>query len=522
MRRLGLQAELIASLSLVAIASSLVLAALAFLHEEAHLRELLGRSLLAEAREPPGSRPAAIAGTRWWKLRPDGSVEGLGFGGGALDPSTQALGKRAAAEGRPLVQPGFPWEPIRFAAPGSDASVLVARLPEGVSWRLRAGPLVVLLAVAFANVAVFVGFGVWMTRRRVVMPLQRLAAAARAIADGAFEARVAVEGPREPAEVALAFNEMTEALERRTGALEKAVVDLREANRRLRETREGLVRAQRLAAVGRLAAGVAHEVGNPIGAILALLDLAQRDPGLSESTREHLGRAAREGERTRIILRQLLEFSRPPRMAREVVDVAEIARETVGLVSAQRQHREVRFEIDAEPELRAWGDPGAVAQVLLNLLLNAADAVAGAPEPRVWVSVRGAVRERRAEDAHRVAAPDRAPDTVECIVADNGIGIAPEDRDRIFDPFFTTKPAGEGSGLGLANSARLAEEQSGELELAEPPPAARTAFALRLPRAVDRQREAGASETASACGVRNALRPSATTPSASREQNPQE
>jgi signal transduction histidine kinase len=126
-----------------------------------------------------------------------------------------------------------------------------------------------------------------------------------------------------------------------------------------------------------------------------------------------------------------------------------------------------------------------VVQILLNLLLNAADALAGTSEPVVRVELRPAPLRRRSEDRADLAASSRVrSDGVECCVSDNGTGIAEGDRERVFDPFFTTKPPGEGTGLGLSTAARLAEELEGSLTLAAAPPGFATSFVLRLPVAV--------------------------------------
>ncbi len=484
MRRSGLQAEVILSLALVMLAATAVLAGVLLRHGEARLRDVLGRALLAEALQAPQPEPMLLPGTRWWRLRADGSVEPAGADPDSLDARTRALASSVRERRMPLLQPGAPWEEIRFGAPAEpDGVVAVARLPRSASLRLRAAPLGAAAIVLLVDVAIFTAFGVSLLRRRVVLPLRRLAEAAGAVADGELANRVPVEGPREAAEVATAFNQMTAALERRTGALEKVVAELREANRSLRHARAGLARAERLAAVGRLAAGVAHEVGNPVAAQLAFLDLARRDPACAPETREHLARAAQQGERVRRILRQLLEFSRPPRRAAAVaLDLRALAEETVALVEAQRRYGKVRFQVRQEgalPSVR--GDPGAVSQILLNLALNAADAVRDADDPRVEIRVRPAVLDVRDGEGAEAAAGRRVPDAVECLVADHGCGIPEEDRERIFDPFFTSKAPGEGTGLGLATSQRLAEELGGRLELAPPPAGARTAFALRLP-----------------------------------------
>jgi signal transduction histidine kinase len=498
----GLQAEVVLSLALVMLAATTLLAA-ALLHgNETRWRDLLGRSLLAEARTQPAPELALVAGTLWWELRRDGSPVAAWGGGEAFDAESRALAEEARRRGEPLLRPGAVWEPIRFAAPLGENAVAVARLPASASLRLRGWPLALAATLLVLDVAVFTAFGATVLRRRVVLPLRRLSAAARGLADGAFDTRVPEEGPREAAEVAAAFNEMSDALARRTRALEKAVADLREANTELRRTRAGLDRAERLATAGRLAAGVAHEVGNPMGALLAFVDLAARDPGLAPASREHLARAAQQGDRVRRILRQLLDFARPERSAPlRPLDLAEAARETVALVRAQRRYGALRFEVEAEGEPpAALGEPSAVAQILLNLALNAADAAVAAGGTQVRFTVRQAPLALRAGESREEALARRAPDAVECLVADDGCGIPEEDRERVFDPFFTTKDPGEGTGLGLSNSLRLAEEMGGVLERGRPPEGLRTAFALRLPAADGRARSAGE------CEVRKEMR----------------
>jgi len=286
----GLLAEVIASLALVMLAATLVVALLLFQHGEARLRDVLGHALRAEARVLPVPTQSLVPGTEWWRVDASGAVRS-----GAPERFDAALGEVAAAaraRQATLLQPGAPWEPIRFATPGSGGEVLVARVPAAASFRLRGAPLPLVVALLVLDVALFTAFGASLLRRRVVAPLERLAAATRELAEGGFEARLPEEGPHETVLVARAWNEMSEALARRTAALEKAVAELRDANGALRVARSGIERSERLASVGRLAAGVAHEVGNPMAAQLAFLDLAGRDPALGEATRAHLARAA--------------------------------------------------------------------------------------------------------------------------------------------------------------------------------------------------------------------------------------
>ncbi len=483
-RRPGLQREVLASLALVMGLATLVLVGLIVVHHERTLRATLGPALLSEARAGAFGEPA-LPGTRWWELGADGRFEPWRPGGRAPDAETRALAAEAQASGATLLRLGGLGDAIRFAAPvRARRTVAVAELPEETSRSLRHGPILVIGLLGAADLAVFSLFAALVLQMRVVRPLQELAAAARAVGRGEA-ARAPVGGPRETAEVAIAWNEMTEALEARTDDLAKAVAELRSANVELRRTRAGLDRAERLAVVGRLAAGVAHEVGNPIGAILAFVELAARDPGLGEASRSHLERAAREGGRVRTILRQLLDFSRPARPAPAPLDLAAVVREARELVEAQHGHRHIRFEtVSVEGAPLAWADAGAVLQILLNLLLNAADAVAGVAEPRVRLELAPAPLRTRPADADGAGPAARArPDAVECRVSDNGSGIAEGDRERIFDPFFTTKPPGQGTGLGLSTALRLAEEMEGALLQVEPPAGFATSFALRLPSA---------------------------------------
>ena len=478
-RRRGLEAEILVSLAVVMVTATTVLGGLLIETHEANVRQLqrlAARSLLEEARA--GLPAVAPEVRRWWLVDDKGRARPRGGHVEPLDAGSRALANEARRRGTPLLQAGRPWEPVRFAAP-EERGVFVTRLPPATS----AGLLTVLL---LGEVAVFTAFGLYLLRARLVLPLRRFAAAARAIADGNWAARVPAEGPEETWALANAFNEMTEALEARTGELEKAVVDLRESNRSLREARAELDRAERLAAVGCLAAGVAHEVGNPLGAMLAFLDLARRDAGLSDEARGHLQRAGSEGQKVRGILRQLLDFSRPPRTERAAVDLAAVCRETSELVSAQRRYAGVSIEIVTEGDPpAALADRNTVAQVVLNLLLNAGDALRdGTPEPRVRITVRPAATATRRGDAADAARARCSFEAVECVVADNGPGIPAQERERVFDPFYTTKPPGEGTGLGLSNALRYAEELGGTLVLDADSPEPGAVFILRLPAAV--------------------------------------
>jgi len=133
----------------------------------------------------------------------------------------------------------------------------------------------------------------------------------------------------------------------------------------------------------------------------------------------------------------------------------------------------------------ALADPAVAGQVLLNLLLNAGDALCSqpVPSPSIRIRVRGVARRHRATDPPGVLPDRRSPDGVECVVADNGPGVPEADRERIFDPFFTTKDPGQGTGLGLANAQRLVESMGGALALVSPGALGGASFHFVLPAA---------------------------------------
>jgi len=514
----GLMAEVLASLGIVMLCATLVLSYVLVAHQERESTALLARALAAEARHAARDALPAFPGTEWWEIAPEGP-ERRGPREGPAAPGL-ALAEEARARGVALLRAEREDAALWFALPLDGAGrVAVARVPEeGVPASPGASARIAIV-VALTSALVFTAFGAGLIRRRVVEPVARVAAAARAIADGARGARVPSEGARETVELAAAFNEMTTALEGRSEELEKAVHELRAVNRSLRSAEAGLARAERLAAVGRLAAGIAHEVGNPMGALLSFLELVGRDAGLSASSRTSLGRAREQVERVRVILRQLLDFSRPAAPQLAPTDVAAVAEETIALVRPQRRYQGLLFAVEREGEAPlARADAAALAQVLLNLLLNAADAVLGArgeaATGRVRVRIRAAARSTRSGDAPGAARGRRRPDAVECLVEDDGPGVPPEDRERVFDPFYTTKAPGEGTGLGLANAVRLVEEQGGTLGLGDSPELGGACFTLRLP-AQD------AADSAAACGVRSALRSAASGPEPSADSEPQ-
>jgi len=284
---------------------------------------------------------------------------------------------------------------------------------------------------------------------RVGKPVARLVEATRNVADGDLSYRLEIERDDEMGDLERSFNEMT---------------------RQLAETQTQLYQSNKLASVGRLAAGIAHEINNPLTGILSFSSLLLRSAGEADSqTKSDLETIVRETKRCREIVRGLLDFSRqvPPR--KTAVDVADIAHRSLDIVDHEFEVRGIHVTTavsDPMPMLRL--DANQMIQVLLNLLVNAADAT-GAQGGEIFLGAKLEVL-----DGKRY---------LELKVADNGCGIPPENLDKIFDPFFTTKE-GNGTGLGLAVVWGIVQEHGGTVA-AYSRPEQGTTFTVHLPVDVD-------------------------------------
>ena len=185
-----------------------------------------------------------------------------------------------------------------------------------------------------------------------------------------------------------------------------------------------LLRAEKLASVGQLAAGVAHEIGNPLGVILGLSSLMKASPCTDDEVRRFAGEIEAATQRAHGIIRDLLSFARPSRVEGAESDVEQVLRATLQLLKPQKRFRDVIVDFrTVEGPLSAEIRGSQLQQVVLNLLLNAADAMGG----------RGTIAIRAWKDERSVYLE----------VEDGGPGIPPEILPRVFDPFFTTKPPGE-------------------------------------------------------------------------------
>jgi len=299
--------------------------------------------------------------------------------------------------------------------------------------------------------------------RLIVQPIARLTTAATRLARGVPDARAEPTGAAEIAALATAFNGMARDLASDREALRQQVVELRRATDELRQKDDSLVRSEKLASVGRLAAGVAHEIGNPLTSILGLVDLLEGGDVPANEQAEFLKRIHAETDRIHRTIRELLDFARTGPDEDDFTALTQVStavERAVQLVVPQKDMRRVTLERRLpEGDLTVRLHEERLVQILLNLLMNAADAIDG--EGRILIDV---------EDA----------DLVRIRVSDSGKGIAPEVADRLFEPFVTTKPSGKGTGLGLAVCHSIVERAGGEIAIA--PSDEGACFEVRLPR----------------------------------------
>jgi len=327
--------------------------------------------------------------------------------------------------------------------------------------RLRQAQPVIVTSVAL--IALFVlALGYLLLTRAIVNPLRQLSHATERVTDGDLEARVRGRAGRgELGDLARNFDRMVERIRAQHVRLEGQVAELAETNARLEQASQEAIRSEKLATLGTLAAGIAHEVGNPLTAIIGLLELLE-DAEDAEERDDTQGRIRREVERIHGILRELLDYARVRSEPGASVALREPVDAAVRLASHHRRARSVRVDVDLPDDLPAIHVPeNRLVQVLLNLLLNASDAMDG----------RGHVR---------ISARRIGDGRVELDVVDDGPGIPAEVVERIFDPFFTTKDPGVGTGLGLATAERIIAEFGGTIAV-DPAWTDGARFVLELP-----------------------------------------
>jgi len=326
--------------------------------------------------------------------------------------------------------------------------------------------IVLIVATAIAGLF-FVGlmrFGyVW-----IFDPIRKLHQGARRVAQGDFDYRVKLSTNDEMSELAEAFNMMTDRFQDIASDLDRQV----------RERSKQLVRSERLAGVGFLAAGVAHEINNPLSAIMmAAESLEERvhsalGEGSSDEVniiRQYLQMIQRESDRCRQITGKLLDFARGQEATRARTDVTGLVSEVLDMVQHLGKYRDRKITFDPPGSCYLELNGSEIKQVFLNLVANGLDAMDPGGTMQITLTEQ--------------------TDKVIVSFTDSGCGMTPEVIDNLFEPFFTQKKAGQGTGLGLSISHRIITEHGGTIEATSEGPGCGSTFRVCLPR---RKANAGA------------------------------
>jgi two-component system, NtrC family, sensor kinase len=328
-----------------------------------------------------------------------------------------------------------------------------------------------MITLGITSAVIAVIFLVWLRSGYVwiFVPIRKLHQGARRVAQGDFRYRVELKTHDEMGELAEAFNKMTARFQEITTDLDHQV----------QQRSQQLVRSERLAGVGFLAAGVAHEINNPLSAIAMASEslegriLPQIDTFPAEDrpvVPQYLKMIQDEAFRCREITGRLLDFARAGNGAREPTDVSRLVEEVVAMVQHLSKYRDKQIEFDCPGACTAEVHASEIKQVILNLVANGLEAVE--PGGKLRISIR------------------EQTDELAITFVDNGCGMTPEIINNLFEPFFTSKVGGQGTGLGLSISNRIVNQHGGTISPSSEGPGRGSTFVVRLPRRASAARAA--------------------------------
>jgi signal transduction histidine kinase len=326
--------------------------------------------------------------------------------------------------------------------------VAIAQVPKSAAF-LTARELVTNMLVLSLVLLIFSALLSLLWSRLITRPLEKLSVATQELSKGQFDVTIEASSRDEIGDLANSFNTMATELDDR--------------DKSLKETQQALVQSEKMSAFGQLGAGIAHEVKNPLAGILGLAQLSLRKVSEDSPIRENLTLIESETKRCQMIMENLLKFARKEEVAFDRVDINTAVENTAAIVEHQLSINQVKLAKELHPDLpHVEGNANQLQQVLMNLLINAQQAMKGEP---------GHITVRTMPGGN---------DNVKIEIIDNGPGMPPEIKDKVFEPFFSTKPSGEGTGLGLSVSYGIIKEHNGTITV-NSAPGEGSAFTIVLP-----------------------------------------
>jgi len=302
---------------------------------------------------------------------------------------------------------------------------------------------------------------------RITDPLQKMVIATQEIARGDLSHKVEVLSRDEVGYLADSFNQMTDKLKTANlkligwgRTLEKKV---EERAKELREMQAHLIQSEKLASLGKLAAGIAHEINNPLGGILIYSHLLLEDTPKKSPHYENLKKIVKETSRCKDIVKGLLEFARPKEPEMSQINLNEVVDRSLAIVEGQALFQNIKVNRTYASDIpKIVADGSQLQQVFMNIIINAAEAMNGKGTLSLSTSMDS-------EGGH-----------IEARISDTGHGIKEEDKKRLFEPFFSTKEVGKGTGLGLAISYSIIQKHNGTIEV-ESQEGKGSTFTVKLP-----------------------------------------
>ena len=307
-------------------------------------------------------------------------------------------------------------------------------------------------------------FGFYLIYRSTIRPINRLVKRAEEFKEGDTFFLTSDTEQNEFGRLSSSLNVMLRRLEDNKAELTTSVHSLEKANIELQQAQEEIIRSEKLASVGRLASGIAHEIGNPIGIVLGYLGLLKESDSNNEERRDFIHRIEKEIARINRTIRNLLDFSRPSKGEVKAVSVHQIIGDMVDILKPQPMVSDSEIFLDKGAiKDTVLADPDKLKQVFLNLSMNAIDAMGVSQTNDESLKNTLSIQTSLSPKTKTGKRVSKSKITIEFI--DNGPGIPAEDLNRIFDPFFTTKEPGEGTGLGLSVSLRIIKDMGGDIKV---------------------------------------------------------
>jgi len=346
------------------------------------------------------------------------------------------------------------YEPMKNIT-GDIIGILYVGILEDKFTDMRRTAIFMFLGIALAGViAAFIVS--YFLANGILKPIQRLVFASERLAQGDLSFRVELESKDEIGDLANTFNLMAESLKDRDEKLKK-------------HAQQKIMESERLATIGQLAAGVAHEINNPLGGILIYSHLLLENLDENDPQRENLEKIVTQATRCKGIVKGLLDFSRQTEPEIVLVDGNGLLSKALSLLENQTIFQNINIVKDlSSSSLPVMADGAQIQQVFINIILNAAEAMAGKGDLHIFA--------RMTEDKTYA----------EIVIRDTGYGISEENIERLFEPFFTTKEVGHGTGLGLAISYGIVQRHKGTI-VVESQVGKGTSFTIRLPIAKEKK-----------------------------------